>query len=44
MVSVTMLLLVAALILVIANAVGKCPLWIPVLLLTVAMLLSVLPR
>lgn len=44
MLSVTLLLILAAFIATIASAMGKCPLWIPVLLVCVALLLGVLPR
>ena len=44
MMSVTLLIVVSAFICTIANAMGKCPAWVPLLLLCVAMLLGVLPR
>ncbi len=44
MMTVTGFLVVAAFICTIANALGKCPLWIAVLLLCIAMLLGILPR
>ena len=44
MITVTLLLVVAAFICTIGNAMGKCPAWVPLLLLCVAMLLGVLPR
>ena len=44
MMSVTLLLVVAAFICTIANALGKCPAWVPLLLLCVCLLLGVLPR
>ena len=42
--SITLLLVVAAFICAIANALGKCPVWVPLVLLCVAMLVGVLPR
>ena len=44
MMSVTLLLVGAAFICAIANALGKCPAWVPIVLLCVVHLLSVLPR
>lgn len=44
MLSVTLLLIVAAFICTIGNALGKCPAWVPIVLLCVAELLRVLPR
>lgn len=44
MLSVTLLLVVAAFICTIASALGKCPLWVAVLLLVVVHLLGSLPR
>jgi hypothetical protein len=41
--SVVLLLGVAAFIATIVSALGKCPLWIPVLLLCVVVLLGVMP-
>jgi len=43
MITITLLLLVAAFIVLIASALGKAPLWIAVLLMLVVQLLSVLP-
>ena len=43
MLTVMLLLAIAALVLTIANAVGKCPLWIPVVLLCIMELLRVIP-
>lgn len=42
--SVTFLLVVAAFICAIANAIGKCPAWVPIVLLCIVHLLSVMPR
>ncbi len=42
--SVTILLVVAAFLCTIANALGKCPAWVPIMLLVVVHLLSVFPR
>ena len=42
--SVVLLLVVAAFICTVVSAIGRCPLWIAVLLLCVAMLVGVLPR
>lgn len=44
MLSVTLLLLVAAFICAVLDAAGKCPLWVAVILLCIAGLLNVLPR
>jgi hypothetical protein len=44
MISVTFLLVIAAFICAIANALGKCPAWVPLILLCLVHLLSVLPR
>ncbi len=44
MLSVSLLLVVAAFICTIANALGKCPAWVPLLLVCVVLLLSVLPQ
>jgi len=44
MITVTGVLIFFAFVCTIANAIGKCPLWISVLLLCLAMLLGVLPR
>ena len=44
MLTVTLLLVLAAFVCTIASALGKCPMWIPVLLLVVVHLLAVLPR
>ncbi len=44
MLTVTLLLVLAAFICTIASALGKCPLWIAVLLLVVVHLLGILPR
>jgi hypothetical protein len=43
MITITLLLLVAAFVVLIASALGKAPLWIAVLLLLVVQLLTVLP-
>jgi len=43
MITIAALLLVAAFICTIANSLGKCPLWIPVLLVIIWGLLTVLP-
>jgi hypothetical protein len=42
--SVTLLLVLAAFVLTIANALGKCPAWVPLVLLCVVHLLALLPR
>ena len=44
MLTVTLLLVLAAFLCTIVSALGKCPLWIAVLLLCVVHLLGVLPR
>ena len=44
MLTISGFLLIAAFVATIASALGKCPLWVPVLLLTIWGLLSVLPR
>ena len=44
MLSVTFLLVLAAFIATIASAIGKCPLWVPVLLLVLVHLLAILPK
>jgi hypothetical protein len=41
--TITALLAIVAFVLTIAAAVGKCPLWVPVLLLSLIALLQVLP-
>ena len=43
MLTVTLLLVIAAFICTIAAALGKCPLWIPVLLLCVVHLVAAIP-
>lgn len=40
----TLLLVVAAFVCTVANAMGKCPLWVAVMLLVIVHLLTVLPR
>jgi hypothetical protein len=40
MLTVTMILSVAALLLAIANAINRCPLWVPVVLLTILHLIQ----
>jgi hypothetical protein len=42
--SVTIILVVGALVAAIVSAIGKCPLWVSVILLCVAMALQVLPK
>lgn len=42
--SVTLLLVVAAFVCAIANALGKCPAWVPIILLCIIHLLLALPR
>ena len=42
--SAMLLLVVAAFICAIASALGKCPAWVPVILICVALLLTVLPK
>lgn len=44
MLSVTVLLVVAAFLCTIAEALGKCPGWVPMLLVVVILALQVLPR
>ncbi len=44
MLSVTLLLVIAAFAVTIASAIGKAPLWVAVLLLVVIHLLMILPR
>lgn len=44
MLTVTLCLLLAAFVTTIAAAMNKCPVWVAVLLLCVAMLLQVLPK
>ncbi len=44
MLTVTLLLVLAAFVCTVASAIGKCPLWVAVLLLCVVHLLAVLPR
>lgn len=44
MLTVTLLLVLAAFVCTIASAMGKCPLWVAVLILVVVHLLAVLPR
>lgn len=44
MLTVTLLLVLAAFICTVASAIGKCPLWVAVLLLCVVHLFAVLPR
>lgn len=44
MLTVTLLLLLAAFVCTVAAAAGKCPLWVAVLFLVVVHLLAVLPR
>lgn len=44
MLNVTLLLLLAAFITTVVSGMGKCPLWIPVLLLVLLHLLAVLPN
>lgn len=43
MLTVTLLLVVAAFICTIALALGKCPAWVPILLIVVVQLLAVMP-
>jgi hypothetical protein len=43
MLSVTLLLLIAAFATTIANALGRCPIWIPVILIVIVQLLTVVP-
>lgn len=44
MLTVSLLLVLAAFLCTIANAVGYCPVWVPLLLLVLIHLLAVLPR
>lgn len=44
MLTVTLLLVLAAFVCTIASAMGKCPLWVAVLILVVVHLLAILPR
>jgi len=44
MMTVTGFLVVAAFICAIANALGKCPAWVPIVLLCIVHLLGILPR
>jgi hypothetical protein len=44
MLTVTVLLLVASFVCCVLSAMGKCPLWVSVLLLLVAVMLEKLPR
>lgn len=44
MLTVTLVLVLAAFLCTIASALGKCPLWVAVLLLCVMHLLAILPR
>lgn len=44
MLTVTLFLVLAAFVCTIANAIGKCPAWVPLLLLCVVHLLAILPR
>ena len=44
MFTVTLLLLIGALVMVLASAAGKVPLWVSVLLVTLALLLERLPK
>ena len=44
MLSVTVLLVVAAFVCTVAEALGKCPSWVPMLLVVVILALMVLPR
>jgi hypothetical protein len=44
MLSVSIILVLGALIAAIVSAIGKCPLWVSVILLCVAMALQVLPK
>lgn len=43
MITVTLLLILAAFVCTIASALGKCPLWVPVLLVALVMLLERMP-
>ena len=44
MISVTLVLVFSAFVCSIANALGRCPAWVPLVLLCVVHLLAVLPR
>lgn len=44
MLSVTFLFILAAFVTTIANAIGKCPIWVPMLLVVLVLLLGVLPK
>lgn len=44
MLTVTLLLVLAAFVCAIANALGKCPAWVPIILLVIVHLLAILPR
>jgi len=44
MLSVTLLLVLAAFVCTVVAAIGKCPLWVAVLLVVLVQLLAVLPR
>lgn len=44
MLTVTLLLILAAFLCTLASALGKCQLWVPTLLICVVLLLQVLPR
>lgn len=44
MLTVTLLLVLAAFVCTIANALNRCPIWIPVVLLCLIHLLGVMPR
>lgn len=44
MLSVNVLLALVAFVCTVANAMGRCPIWVPVLILTLIHLLAVLPR
>lgn len=44
MLTVTLLLVLAAFVCTIASAMGRCPLWVAVLILVVVHLLAILPR
>jgi hypothetical protein len=42
--TVTLLFLLAAFVCTIANALGKCPAWVPLILIILILMLGVLPR
>lgn len=42
--TVTLIVVVSAFLCAIANALGKCPAWVPLILLCLAMMLQVVPR